>query len=318
MDRHQALRTFVAVADRRSFSDAARSLHISATAASRAVADLEKQLGAVLLRRTTRSVGLTPEGAAFLERCRAALNELEDAARSLRGENAEPRGLLIVTAPLEFGRMHILPVLVSLLRVHRQLEVRLTLTDRVVRLVEEGLDVAVRIAELSDTALHAVRLGQVRRVLVASPAYLAARGMPTDLAQLREHELIATDAFAIGSEWRFAKSRRLSLRHAPRLSTDNVLAAIDAAVDGLGIARPLSYQVEEHVRAGRLRYLLAEFDPPPVPVNLVFQASRRGSPNVRAFIAAAQEYFRAHPIGQSAEAPPARATALPAKEKSAR
>jgi len=318
MDRYQALRTFVAVADHRSFSEAARGLHISATAASRAVADLEKQLGALLLRRTTRSVGLTPEGAAFLERCRPALNELEDAARSLRGENAEPRGLLLVTAPLEFGRMHILPVVEGLLRAHRQLEMRLTLTDRVVRLVEEGFDVAVRIVELSDTALHAVRLGQVRRVLVASPAYLAARGTPTDLAQLRAHELIATDAFTTGSEWRFAKSGRAAVRFTPRLSTNNILAAIDAAVDGLGIARPLSYQVDAHVRAGRLRYLLVELEAPPIPVNLVFQANRRGSPNVRALIAAAQEYFRAHPIGSAAEAPPAPATTSVAKRKSPR
>jgi DNA-binding transcriptional LysR family regulator len=318
MDRYSALRTFVTVADHRSFSQAAQALHISATAASRAVADLEKRLGAVLLRRTTRSVGLTPEGAAFLERCRAALNELDDAARALRGGNAEPRGTLVVTAPLEFGRMHILPVVASLLRAHPQLDVRLSLTDRVVRLVEEGVDVAVRIAELSDTALHAVRIGQVRRVLVASPAYLSARGTPADVAQLREHELIAVDAFAANSEWPFLKSGRRPLRFTPRLSTNNILAAIDAAIDGLGITRTLSYQVEAHVRAGRLRYLLVEFEPPPVPVNLVLQANRRGSPNVRAFITAAQEYFGAHPIGRAADAPPAPATALPAKVKSAR
>jgi DNA-binding transcriptional LysR family regulator len=297
MDRYDALKTFVAVADRRSFSEVARALRISATAASRAVADLEKSLGVVLLRRTTRSVGLTPEGAAYLERCRAALNELDDAARSLRGESAEPRGALIVTAPIEFGRMHILPVVAKLLRAHPQLDVQLTLTDRIVRLVEEGIDIAVRIADLSDTALHAVRIAEVRRVLVASPGYLSARGAPVAVAQLREHDLIAVAGLTPNGEWRFTRSGRPAIRCEPRLLTNSVLAAIDAALDGLGIARVLSYQVDAHVQAGRLRYLLPEFEPPAIPVSLLFQASRRSSPNVHGLLAAAQDYFRSHPIG---------------------
>jgi DNA-binding transcriptional LysR family regulator len=299
MDRLESLKTFVAVADRRSFSEAARSLRISPTAASRAIADLEKSLGVSLLRRTTRSVGLTPEGVAYLERCRVALNELDDAARSLRGETAEPRGMLMITAPLEFGRMHILPIVAKLLRAHPQLNVKLILTDRTIRLVEEGIDVAVRIADLADTALHAVRVAQVRRVLVASPAYLSARGVPANVAQLREHDLIAIDGFTPNGEWRFTQSGRPAIRCEPRLLTNNILAAIDAALDGLGITRAFSYQVDAHVQAGRLRYLLPEFEPPAVPVNLVFQASRRASPNVRGLIAAAQEYFRSHPIGHA-------------------
>jgi len=155
MDRFEALKTFVAVADHRSFAEAARRLRISPTAASRAIADLEEALGVTLLRRTTRAVGLTPEGAAYLDRCRIALDELDDAERSLRGENAEPRGELIVTAPVVFGRMHILPIVTKLLRAHPQLDVHLILVDRVIRLVEEGIDVAVRIADLSDSSLHA-------------------------------------------------------------------------------------------------------------------------------------------------------------------
>jgi DNA-binding transcriptional LysR family regulator len=293
MDRFEALRTFVAVADHRSFAEAARRLRISPTAASRAIADLEKTLGVTLLRRTTRSVGLTPEGASYLERCRIALNELDDAERSLRGENAEPRGELIVTAPVVFGRMHILPIVTKLLRAHRQLDVHLILVDRVIRLVEEGIDVAVRIADLSDSSLHAIRVAEVRRVLVASPAYLAERDVPAQVSDLLKHDLIAFDSFALNSEWRFTKSGRPAIRCEPRL-------LIDAALDGLGIARALSYQVDAHVRAGRLRYVLPEFDPPGVPVSLLFQASRRGSPNVQALIAAAQEYFRSGKITYSA------------------
>ena len=178
MDRFEALKTFVAVADHRSFAEAARTLRISPTAASRAISDLEQALGVSLLRRTTRSVGLTPEGAAYLERCRIALDELDDAEHSLRGENAEPRGELIVTAPVVFGRMHILPIVTELLRAHPQLNVQLMLVDRVIRLVEEGVDVAVRIADLSDSSLHVVRLAEVRRVLVASPGYLADQVCP--------------------------------------------------------------------------------------------------------------------------------------------
>ena len=300
MDRFEALKTFVTVAHHRSFAEAARRLRISPTAASRAIADLEAALGVTLLRRTTRSVGLTPEGGAYLEKCRIVLDELDDAERSMRGENAEPRGELIVTAPVVFGRMHILPIVTKLLRAHPQLNVHLMLVDRVIRLVEEGIDVAVRIADLSDSSLHAVRVAEVRRVLVASPAYLAEQGVPAHVSDLLKHDLIAFDNFALNGEWRFTKSGRASIRCEPRLLTNSVEAAIDAALDGLGIARVLSYQVDAHVRAGRLRYVLPEFDPPVVPVSLLFQANRRGSPNVRALIAVAQEYFRSGRITYSA------------------
>lgn len=297
MDRLDALRTFVAVADRQSFAAAARALRISPTAASRAVAQLEEELGAALLRRTTRSVSLTSEGSAYLARCRQALEELDDAARSVRGETAEPRGTLIVSAPMVFGRMHVLPIVSGLIRAHRRLDVRLMLSDRIVRLVEEGIDVAVRIAELSDSALHAVRVARVRRVLAASPAYLAARGTPGGVADLQAHDLIAFENSMPNGEWRFGPNGRPVIRPKPRLLTTSVEAGIDAAVDGLGITRAFCYQVEHHVRAGRLVYLLEAFEPPPVPVNLVHQANRQGAPNVRALIEAARRYCRVNQIG---------------------
>ncbi len=292
MDRLDQLRTFAAVADRASFAEAARSLGISPTAASRGVAALEDLLGVALLRRTTRSVALTPEGAAYLERCRRALDELDDAARSIRGDRAEPRGLLIVTAPVLFGRLHILPIVIRLLNAHPALDVRLALTDRIVRLVDEGVDVAVRIAELADSALHAVRVGEVRRTLVASPAYLEARSLPKTAADLHNHDLIAFDNFAANGEWRFGADLKTVVRCEPRLLTDSVEAAIDAAIDGAGIARTLNYQTDHHVAAGRLRYVLPDLDPPPAPVNLVYQANRLRSPNVRAFLEEARRTFR--------------------------
>lgn len=291
MDRFGALNTFVAVARLGSFSEAARSLRISPTSASRAIQDLETTLGVALLRRTTRSVTLTPEGAAYLERCRQALDELEDAERSLRGEAAEPHGKLRLTSSELFGRRHIVPIVVSLMKAHPTLEVELVITNRLVKLVEDGVDIAVRIAELSDSAMHAVRVAEVHRVLVASPDYLARRGVPVSVADLRGHEQIMYDNFAPNGEWRFGPDGRAVARLEPRLTTNNCPAAIEAAIAGVGITRALCYQTVAHVEAGRLRYLLQDQTPPAVPVSLVFQANRRTSPNVRAFIDAAKAYF---------------------------
>ena len=292
MDRLDRLRVFVAIADKASFTEAARSLGVSPTAASRGVAELETSLGVALLRRTTRSVALTPEGAAYLERCRRVLEELDDAARSIRGDKADPRGLLIVTAPVLFGRMHILPIVTHLLRAYAELDVRLGLTDRFTRLVEEGVDVAVRIGDLADSSLHATRVAEVRRVLVASPAYVAARGAPATPADLSDHDIIAFEGFILNGEWRFGPKLETVVRCEPRLVTDSIEAAIDAAIEGIGIARALSYQTDHHVAAGRLNYLLSDVEPPPWPVNLVYQANRLRAPNVRAFLDEARRALR--------------------------
>ena len=292
MDRLDRLRVFVAIADKASFTEAARALGVSPTAASRGVAELETSLGVALLRRTTRSVALTPEGAAYLERCRRVLEELDDAARSIRGDKADPRGLLIVTAPVLFGRMHILPIVTRLLRAYTELDVRLGLTDRFTRLVEEGVDVAVRIGDLADSSLHATRVAEVRRVLVASPAYVAARGAPATAADLSDHDIIAFEGFILNGEWRFGPKLETVVRCEPRLVTDSIEAAIDAAIEGIGIARALSYQTDHHVAAGRLNYLLSDVEPPPWPVNLVYQANRLRAPNVRAFLDEARRALR--------------------------
>ena len=239
---------------------------------------------APLFRRTTRAVSLTQEGAFYLERARAALAELDAAALALSGEDAQPQGSLMISAPVVFGRMHILPVVNTLLATYRQLNAQLVLTDRVVRLVDEGIDVAVRIADLADSALHAVRLGEVRRVLVASPAYLAKRGTPTRLTELYDHCLVAFDSFAANDEWRFGVAEKASVKLSPRLRVNSVDATIDALLTGVGIGRLLSYQVADLVAQGKLVELLADQTPLPVPIHMVFQANRQRSPNVRAFI----------------------------------
>jgi DNA-binding transcriptional LysR family regulator len=284
MDRFQVLRLFVAVGEQASFAEAARRLRVSPTAASRAIATLERELGATLLHRTTRSVVLTDAGARYHEHCRRALDELDDAARGLRGEDAEPRGTLVLTAPEMFGRLHILPVVTTLLRTYPALDVRLTLNDRVVRLVEEGIDVAVRIAELPDSSLRAARVAETRRVLVASPAYVAASGTPQRLTDLYDHALIAVETLAPNGEWRFDGPGRPTIRVEPRLLTNSMGAAIDAARAGLGITRALCYQVRAEVDRGELVMLLRDHEPPAVPISLLYAPNRQRSANVRAFI----------------------------------
>lgn len=292
MDRLEALRTLSLVAERSSFAAAARELRISPTKASRLVAELEADLGTALLRRTTRSVVPTEAGAQYLERCSHALSELDEADRALQGGDDAPRGVLVVTAPVLFGRMLVRPIVGDLLRRHPRLDVRLLLLDRVVRLVDEGVDVAVRIGELSDSALIAKRVRNVRRVLVASPAYLARHDASPTVAGLADHTLISFDGFAPNGEWRFAGARPSAVRVAPRLLSNDMDAVIDAAVDGLGIARVFCYQVDAHVASGRLVRLLDDVAPPPAPVSLVFQPKRQRSAALRAFVEAAVTALR--------------------------
>lgn len=291
MDRLEMLRTFVAVADQASFAEAARRLRVSPTAASRAVAALEQSLGRPLLRRTTRSVRLTDEGALYLERCRSALAELDDAALALRGDGATPGGKLVIAAPVTFGRLHVLPVATGLLRAHPALEVELTLVDRIVRLVDEGVDVAVRIGDLSDSSLHALKVAEVRRMLVASPDYLATQGVPANAPALHAHSLISFTELDRAHEWRFGPTGKTAIRIEPRLTLNTADAAIAAAEAGAGIARVLSYQAIDAIASGRLVPVLDGLSPPPIPVHLVYQANRRTSVNHRAFIDAARARF---------------------------
>lgn len=291
MDRLRTLRTFICVAEHASFAEAGRRLKMSPTTVTRTVAALEASLGVQLLMRTTRSVRLTEEGALFLERCRAGIAEIDAAVDIVQGGQSTPRGTLTVTAPVMFGRLHVLPVVVELLRLYPDLQVRLLLLDRVVRLVEEGIDIAIRIADLPDSSLHMLRVGQVQRVLSASPDYLAARGRPMSQSDLRHHDLIQIeDEAGPHRGWGLDDARRSG--HPARLSVNNVDAAVSAAIAGLGVVRTLSYQIADHVAAGRLERLLIDDVTPALPISLLFQSGRKNHPNVRAFIEAAKRHLQ--------------------------
>ena len=291
MDRLLTLEMFVAVASEGGFAAAARKLGSSPPAVTRGIAALEARLGTSLFHRSTRAVALTDAGAAFLDQARRILADLAGAERELRGAEAEPRGQLHLTAPVMFGRLHVLPVVSAVMAQHRHLAVRMMLIDRNVRIVEEGVDVAVRIGPLADSSLKSARIGGVHQMLVASPAYLARRGAPTRVADLAGHDLIGAMGPRATTEWQLASTRwRLDPR--PRLVMNTVDGLLAAAEAGQGIANLLSYQVADALDAGRLIALLRDEQPPVLPVHLLFEPSRAGLPAVRLFIAAMKARMR--------------------------
>jgi DNA-binding transcriptional LysR family regulator len=272
MDRLEEWRIFVAVGTLRSFAEAARTLGRSPQSVTRAVAALEERVGARLLNRTTRSVSVTNEGERCLERGRRALAEFELLESPIDPRNAPLRGAVTVTAPILFGQLNVVPIVVELLGAQPRLDVRLLLFDRVVSLAEEGVDVAVRIGALPDSSLRARIVGHVRPVLCASPSYLERAGRPRSPDALTDHSCIAfTATTPIADRWRFHEEgkRERSVAVKPRLVVNTGQAAIDAAASGLGIVRVLSYQVDRLVAEGKLVVLLRAFEREPMPVQLV-------------------------------------------------
>lgn len=278
------LAAFVAVADNRGFAAAARALKTSPPAITRAVAALERHLGVSLFHRSTRAVSLTDDGAAFLDRARRILTDLREAEQIVAGGRSIPRGQLYVTAPVQFGRMHVLPVVNDLLARHDGLSARMMLLDRNVRIIEEGIDVAVRIGALPDSALRAFTIGYVRQSIVASPAYLAEHGAPGTPGDLAAHRCIAGNGIRVGTAWTFGQKATDTIHITPRLTVNTIDTAIASAEAGQGIANVLSYQVADAIAAGRLVPLLPDYAPPPTPVSLLYDAGRAAMPAVRAFI----------------------------------
>jgi DNA-binding transcriptional LysR family regulator len=294
MDRLDAMRIFVAVAKLGSFAEAARQLRVSPSVATRSVAQLEDQLGLTLMTRTTRSLRLNDRGQMFLENCQQILEDIDSSEQRVRGGSSEPRGELKVAAPIVFGRLHVLRIANRLLAEHRSFSIRLVLSDRKVHFVDDNVDVAVRVGNLSDSRLIAVKLGEVSRVLVASPAYLKSRGVPKTPSKLQGHDIIAFEGIDTTDEWGFKQKE--NIRVSPRLTVNSADAAIAAAEAGIGIARTLSYQVKEAVAAGRLVLILQKFAPTAAPVSAVYPHRRIASVNVAAFVEASRKHFVAEPL----------------------
>jgi len=297
MDRFDQMQVFVAVAEEQGFAAAARRLGQSAPAVTRAVAGLEAHLGVKLLNRTTRQVRTTDAGERYLQDARRILAEVKDADEAAAGINATPRGLLVVTAPVMFGRRFVMPGIVEYLRRYPETRVDAMFLDRNVNLMEEGVDVGIRIGELPDSSMHALRVGVIRRVLLASPDYLAERGMPESPRDLPMHTLVASSAGDFGAAWRFpGPDGEYALRVRPRLIVTSNEAAIAAATAGFGLTRLLSYQAADELAAGTLVTVLDNFESPPLPVHIIHRSGSRPPGKVRAFIDELAERLRADPV----------------------
>ena len=285
MDRIDAMQAFVAVADLRGFAPAARKLGLSPSGVTRLVAALEDRLGARLLQRTTRSVMLTDVGARYLERARRILADVEEAEGSAEGERTRPGGRLVVSAPVGFGRLHVSPVMSAYLMRYPEVSGELRLSDQMINLVEDGVDLAIRIGHLPDSSLVARHVGEMRRIVVASSAYLEARGEPDTPEAISSHDTIQFGALSASPDWRFVdEGRDIRVTCTPRFATNSSDAAIQYAEQGGGLTRVMAYQAAAAIKAGRLKIVLAKFEQPVLPIHIVYPTSRLLSAKVRSFV----------------------------------
>lgn len=301
MDRFQEMQIFATVAQEQGFSAAARRLGLSAASVTRAVAALELRIGTQLLVRTTRSVHLSEAGQRYLEDCRRILAEVQEAEDSAAGSHAQPRGQLTVTAPVLFGELFVTPVMAGYLAQYPDVSINALLVDRIVSMVEEGVDVAVRIGELPDSNQHAIRVGEVRRVICGSPQYFAVNGRPAHPLELAGAPVVATSSIGQLRSWPFLdQGEPLSVRPESRLVVTANQAAITAACLGVGLTRVLSYQVANKVATGELEIVLADFELPPLPIHVVYQGGRKAPARVRSFVDFTVDALRAHPALKNA------------------
>lgn len=272
MDKLRAMQTFVRIVERGSLTAAAEALEASLPSVVRTLAALEAELDVRLLNRTTRRIALTDEGREYYERCKRVLAEVDDAEAALSARRAAPKGRLRVTAPVMFGRLHVAPVATDFVARHAEVQLELLLLDRVVDLLEEGVDVAVRIGHLPDSSLVAIPVGQTRRVTCASPAYLKRAGSPRSPDELARHRWVSFSGLAP------------ALGPSPVLASNQIDVALDACLAGVGIGQFLCYQVQALLDAGRLKRVLGEFEPAPLPVHVIYPHARLLSSTVRAFV----------------------------------
>lgn len=285
LDRLEAMSVLLAVVETGSLSAASRRLSMPLATVSRKVSELEAHLKTRLFIRSRRGVSLTEAGQGYVAACSRILEDVNEAERAASGEYTAPKGHLLITAPIVFGRTHILPVAIEFLKAYPDVDIRLVLADRVLNLLDDHLDLAVRIGVLPDSSLVAHKVGRIRHVVCASPAYLAKRGIPESPEDLASHDCITFDELMSSDRWRFVtgNSETWTAIHS-RLVVNTAEAAIDAAIGGIGVTRVLSYSVAEAVRAGTLAIVLQDFEPTPWPVNLVRRAQQPLPLKLRAFL----------------------------------
>lgn len=285
MDRFESMSTFVAVVEAGSFSAASRKLGMPLATVSRKVSELEEQLRVQLLVRSTRSLALTDAGQDYFASCRQLLEQLAEAERIASGQYRAPKGLLVVGAPVMFGRMYLAPIVLEFLGAYPEIDIELRLGDAVMNLIDERIDVAVRIGQLSDSGLMAIKAGEIRHVVAASPAYLAQKGSPAHPRELGEHDCITLTPWETPGEWIFSPgSRAEKYPVRSRFSVTTAETALDAAVAGLGITHLFCYQVSKAVADGQLHLLMRPFEPEPFPVHLVYPSRRHSPQKLRAFL----------------------------------
>jgi DNA-binding transcriptional LysR family regulator len=291
MDRLESMSVFVAVVAAGSFSAASRQLRMPLPTVSRKVAEIESHLNAKLLVRSTRKLVLTEAGQAYVEDCKRILEAVTEAERGASGQYNAPQGELSITAPIVFGRLHVVPVVTEFLRAYARVDARLLLIDRPLNLIEDRLDLAVRVGSLPDSRLVASKVGQIRRVVCASPSYLEERGTPKTPQDLLKHECVTFAGLADAGSWTFRDHEVVRVRS--RLTTSTAEAAIDATLAGIGLTCTLSYQITESVKAGRLVVVLRKFEPAPLPVSLLYVHESRITAKLRAFVDFAAPRLRA-------------------------
>jgi DNA-binding transcriptional LysR family regulator len=290
MDRWQAMRIFVKVAETESFADTARQMFMSAPAVTRAVASLEDLIGARLFVRTTRSVKMTEAGARYFDDCRRILADIAEAEAAAGGSYATPTGTLYITASVLFGQMYVLPIVTRYLDTYSTVKAKTLFVDRPVNIVDEGIDVAIRIGHLPDSGLTAIKVGTVRRVMCGSPKYFERYGVPKSPADLKDHRIAASTAAWASPEWRFADDQRVTVE--PVLQCNTNEAVIHSAREGWGLTRVLHYQIGPALMAGELQIVLGEYEEPPMPVHILHPEGRHAPAKVRTFVDMASASLR--------------------------
>ena len=292
MDKLQALSVFVAVAEAESFAGGARTMGISAPSATRGVNELEESLGAPLFTRTTRVVRLTDIGQTYLEDVRGILTDLDSANDAVSGAVGRPKGMLRLTSPVEFGRIHVAPVLAEYLDHYPDVTASLLAVDRVTNLVEEGLDIGVRIGQLPSSDLVAVKVGRVRKVICGAPEYFEKYGIPQTPEDLVNHKIVTAPTLSSQTIWRFGTSGDRTVKVKPRLIVSSVAASTALARSGWGLTQRISYQVNADLQSGALKAVLEEYEAEPIPIHLVHHEGRRVSTKVRSFLDFARDRLR--------------------------